>query len=74
MGKLGGRYLAIVAYLCFAGVAFGGLASNVLTESPFAVIAMPEPSFPLEFGLTAAGFAGLLFLLRKRKTGRPEDR
>ena len=68
MGKLAGktRYLAIVAFLCFGGVAFGGPASNVLTLSPFAVIAMPEPSFPLEFGLTAAGFAGLLFLLRKK--------
>ncbi len=68
------RYLALLTFLCFAGVAFGGLASNVLTLSPFAVIAMPEPSFPLEFGLTAAGFAGLVFLLRKRKTGRSEDR
>lgn len=60
-------YLALLAsFLCFADGAFGGPV--------LAVIAVPEPSFPLEFGLTAAGFAGLLLLFRKRRAGPSQNR
>jgi hypothetical protein len=68
------RYLVPLALLGFAGGVFGGPVSQMLAVSPFAAIAMPEPSFPLEFGLTAAGFAGLLLWLRKRKTGPSQNR
>lgn len=76
MGKLASKtgYLALGAFLYFAGMASAAPVSNILTTSPFAVIAMPEPSFPLEFGLTVAGFAGLVFLFRKRRIGRLENR
>jgi hypothetical protein len=78
MAKLASKtsYLALGAFLCFAGVASAGPVSNVLATSPFAVltVAMPEPSFPLEFGLTIAGFAGLVFLFRKRRIGQLENR
>jgi hypothetical protein len=35
---------------------------------------MPEPGFPLEFAITAAGFAGLLLWLKKKKAGPSENR
>jgi hypothetical protein len=67
-------YWAVLAFLGFAGGAFGGPVMRVLIVSPLAVIAMPEPSFPLEAGLTAAGFAALLFMFRKRRTGPSRNR
>ncbi len=67
-------YLMPLAFLCLADSAFGAPVMRMLAVSPWAVIGMPEPSFPLEFGLTAAGFVGLLFLLRKKRTGPSRSR
>jgi hypothetical protein len=52
------KLLAVSGFLCLAGEAFGAVR-----------VPMPEPGFPLEFGVTLAGVVGVLFLLRKRKTG-----
>jgi hypothetical protein len=68
------RKAGYLTFLYFAGAAFGGPMTRVFTVSPLAAIAMPEPSFPLEALLTAAGFAGLLFLFRRIKAGPSRDR
>jgi hypothetical protein len=67
-------YLVPLVFLGFGGAAFGGPVVRLLSVSPWAVIAMPEPSFPLEAVLTAAGFAGLLFFFRKSRTGPSRNR
>jgi len=64
-------YLALAVFLCFAGVAFGAVACASATDCP---VAMPEPSFPLEFGVTAAGFAGLLYWFKKHRIRSSEIR
>jgi hypothetical protein len=74
MAKLARKAGYCVTFLCFAGSAFGGPLARILKVSPWTVIAMPEPSFPLEAVLTAAGFAGLFFLFRKRTTGPSRKR
>jgi hypothetical protein len=74
MAKLVRKIGYMVTFLCFAGATFGGPVARVVAVSRWAVIAMPEPSFPLEAVLTAAGFAGLFFWLRKIRTGPSRNR
>jgi hypothetical protein len=69
--------LAVLAFLGFAGGAFAAPATPVApcasATSKFCV-SMPEPGFAPEFAVTAAGFVGLVFLVRKRKTGPSQNR
>jgi hypothetical protein len=47
------RCFALLMFLCFADGAFGGPVLRMLTVS--AVVAMPEPSLPLELGAHSRG-------------------
>jgi hypothetical protein len=65
--------LALAAFLCLAGEAFGAVRCESAIDC-LPPVAMPEPSFPLEFGVTAVGFAGLLYWFKKRIIRPAENR
>ena len=58
--------LGVLAFLFLAGGAIAGAAVSA--------VPMPEPSFPLELIVTAAGSTGLVCWFRRKKTGPSQNR
>ena len=51
----------------------GGLLLATAVPALCAVVAVPESSFPLEFGVTAVSVGGFLIWSSRRKAGRSKN-